>query len=184
MSNINGIDMPSLGGFVEAVKSDNEAAKVKFIARSKWVGGTKTEVMCNEFYSNGNVASREDRSFKLTIDEPPALGGSDSAPNPVEYLAAALCGCLTAAISTNSALFGNHLENIEVETSVDFNLLGILGMDRTVTNGATAIHYKVKIKGANKEASLKSKETIDKKSGIKNTLQLPLSITTEVEYED
>lgn len=45
------------------------------------------------------------RQFKLVIDEPPALGGSDLGANPVEYLLASYAGCinvvahLTASVS-------------------------------------------------------------------------------------
>ena len=179
----NGIDLENVNGYVEAVKADTGNAHVQFVARSEWVGGAATKVTCKEFYVNGAPGSRPERNFSFNIDEPAALGGQDSAPNPVEYLAGALCGCLTAGIATNSALFGNDLEKIEVEVAVDFDMRGILGLDRTVPNNAMKAHYKVKLKGASKEGTLKSKETLDRKSAIKNTLQLPLEITTEVEVE-
>ncbi len=184
MSFVNDVNLENVGNYVEAIKGDNGLAKVKFVARSKWTGGTNCEINMNEFYVNGQVGSPEGRSFSLNCSEPGALGGADNAPNPVELLASALCGCLNAAIVTNSALFGNQIEKLEIETTVDFDLMGIFGLDRNVTNGATGVHYKVKIKGANKVASLKSKETIDRKSGIKNTLLLPITVTTEVEIED
>ncbi len=60
---------------------------------------------------------------------------------------------------------------------------GILGMDRSVPLNPVKLHYKVKLKGANKESTLRSKETLDRKSAIRNTLQLPLEITTDVEVE-
>ncbi|MGI6239947.1 MAG: OsmC family protein [Christensenellales bacterium] len=34
------------------------------------------------------------RQFKIIIDEPESLGGSDKGPNPVEFVLAALSGCL------------------------------------------------------------------------------------------
>lgn len=34
------------------------------------------------------------RTFTMIIDEPPSLGGEDAGPNPVEYVLAALAGCL------------------------------------------------------------------------------------------
>ena len=179
----NGVDMDSVGSYVEAVKGDAQNANVQFTARSQWQGGTKTEVTCSEFHVNGQPGSREGRSFSFHVDEPAALGGADSAPNPVEYLAGALCGCLTAGIATNSAMFGNDLEKIEVEVTVDFDLRSVLGLDRNVPLNAGHIHYKVKLKGANAEATRRSKETLDRKSAIRNTLELPITITTDIEVE-
>ena len=34
------------------------------------------------------------RGFDLTVDEPEALGGTDQAPNPVEYILAGYAGCI------------------------------------------------------------------------------------------
>jgi len=34
------------------------------------------------------------RSFNMIVDEPPNLGGEDRGANPVEYVLAALAGCL------------------------------------------------------------------------------------------
>jgi uncharacterized OsmC-like protein len=36
----------------------------------------------------------EVRDFELAVDEPESLGGTDAGPNPVEYVLAALSGCL------------------------------------------------------------------------------------------
>jgi hypothetical protein len=72
-----------------------------------------------------------------------------------------------------------------VKVKVDFNLLGVLGMDRSISNGAQHLHYTVTLKGkAAKEALKKTKETLDGKSAILNTLKNPLSVTTEFIVEE
>lgn len=38
------------------------------------------------------------RDFALVIDEPPSFGGTDAGPNPVEFLLAALAGCMNVVI--------------------------------------------------------------------------------------
>ena len=38
------------------------------------------------------------RSFSFVIDEPGALGGTNEAPNPVEYLLGSLAGCLNIVL--------------------------------------------------------------------------------------
>ncbi len=181
----NGVDMPSVGSYVDAVKENNNNAKISFVAESNWKGGTKAEVNVKEFYADGSPASRPGRQFKFNVTEPSQLGGADDAPNPVELLAGALCGCLTAGIATNSAMFGTELEKLNVKVKVDFNLMGVLGLDRSVNNGAQGLHYTVTLKGkASKEALQRTKETLDRKSAILNTLRNPLNITTEFIVEE
>jgi uncharacterized OsmC-like protein len=188
MPNIkNGVNLDNIEALTGAIKNDPKVALVQFKAQSEWKGGTKSAVTVSELFSNGNNIRSEASKFHLMVDEPAVLGGSDEHPNPVEYLAAALCGCLTAGIATNAALFGTELEKINVEVLVNFDVHGVLGMDRTKPNGPLDLHYKVTLKGKNGasvEQLLKSKETLDKKSPIKNTIELPLRITTEVVIEE
>ncbi|OYR40829.1 osmotically inducible protein C [Halorubrum sp. Ib24] len=43
----------------------------------------------------GTRVRAETRHFEFVIDEPESLGGTDAAPNPVEYLLGSLGGCLS-----------------------------------------------------------------------------------------
>lgn len=183
----NGVILDNIENLVNACKENPDTAKVQFKASSKWRGGTQAEVTISEMFSNGSNIMGPERDFKVIVDEPAVLGGKDEYPNPVEYLASALCGCLTAGIATNAALFGTELEKIDVEVKVNFDIQGVLGIDRTKPSGPLDLQYKVTLKGKNgatKEQLLKSKETLDKKSPIKNTIELPLRVTTEVVVEE
>ncbi len=188
MENVrNGVMLDPINELVSSIQSDPNVAQVQFVAKSEWKGGTQAEVTISELYSNGQNIRGPEKGFKLTVDEPGVLGGKDEYPNPVEYLASALCGCLTAGIATNAALFETELEKINVEVQVNFDVRGVLGLDRSQPNGPLNLHYKVKLKGKNGvsvDQLTKSKETLDKKSPIKNTIQLPLHVTTEFEIED
>lgn len=182
----NGVDLASIGSLIEAITTSPALADVKFKARSEWRGGTLTEVTIDEVHANNANISSPERHFKLLVDEPPYLGGTDLAPNPVETMAAGLCGCLTAGIVTNSALFGTELEKVNVEVTVDFDVHGVLGLNKQSPNGAVGLHYKVTLKAkepGQTEKLTKSKETIDRKSPVRNTLELPLRITTEIVVE-
>jgi len=183
MSFHNEVDVGAIGEFVEAVKRNADAAKIKFRASSKWKGGTKGIVSVTEFLSNDTIASPAGRSFEINVDEPGVLGGSDSAPNPVEYLAAGLCGCITAGIATNAELFSIPLEKLEVDVDIDFDVLGLLAVDRSVPTGATGIRYAVRLKGkegVTREQLERCKSVIDKKSPVRNTLANAVPIQTEV----
>jgi uncharacterized OsmC-like protein len=183
----NGINLDNIQALVGAIEQDPKVANVQFRAKSEWIGGTKASVTVSELNSNGGNIRETGKKFNLIVDEPAVLGGTDEHPNPVEYLASALCGCLTAGIATNAALFGTDLEKIEVEVDVNFDIHGVLGMDRSKPNGPLDLNYKVRIKGkegVTREQLEKSKLTLDKKSPIKNTIELPLRVTTEFEIID
>ncbi len=60
--------------------------------------------------SRQTAALRSDariRSFELGVDEPPSLGGADTAPNPVEYALLALAACQVDACSASTDANGS-----------------------------------------------------------------------------
>ena len=183
---VNGVDLEPIGKFIEAVKAAPDTAHITFKASSSWAGGTRSNVTISEFLSNGGVASPTGRKFSLAVDEPHVLGGGDGAPNPVEYLAAGLCGCITAGIATNAEMFGIPLEKLEVSVDVDFDVIGLLAVDRSVPTGSTGIKYTVRLKGKDgvSRAQLeKCKSVIDGKSPVRNTLAGAIPMRTEVIIE-
>lgn len=182
----NGVQLDNIEQLVNLVKSDPRFAKVKFSAKSRWLGGTRSEVTISQLQAGGETISRPDRHFTLQVDEPPQLGGTDMAPGPVEYLAAGLCGCLTAGIATNAALFKTQLDKIEIEVEMDYDLSNVLAIDRSGPKNVTELRYTVRLGGpAAKEAQARAKHTIDGKSPVRNTLELPLNIVrTDVFVDD
>ena len=52
---------------------------------------------------NATKTTVKARNFSMVIDEPPSLGGKDEGANPVEFVLAALAGCLN--------VMGNVLAN-------------------------------------------------------------------------
>lgn len=186
MASVNGVSLEPIGCFIDVVKGDPDAAHITFRAFSRWTGGTKADVSVSEFLSNGSAASPTGRSFQLSVDEPGVLGGGDTAPNPVEYLAAGLCGCLTAGIATNAELFGVALEKLEVEVDMDFDVIGLLAVDRSVPTEASGISYTVRLKGKNgvtREQLERCKAVIDGKSPVRNTLAGLIPMRTKVVIE-
>lgn len=55
------------------------------------------------------------RGFTLVLDEPPDLGGTDQGPNPVEYLLAALAGCINVVGHMVAKELGFELRGLEVD---------------------------------------------------------------------
>src|SRR6266404_4582317 len=106
------------------------------------------------------------------------------APNPVEVLLSALAGCVTAGIATNAQMFGVPIDAIDIDLEADVDARGLLGHDKSVRNGATDIRYTVTIQSSAPEDQVRRcKETIDRKSPVRDTLANPVNIVSTLVYK-
>lgn len=182
----NGVNLEGVGQLVDAIKDDPSMGEVTFSARSQWAGGTKAEVTIDKLTAGGNNIAPPDRCHRLYMDEPPQVGGEDKYPNPVEYLAAAVCGCLTAGMATNGALFDTVFEKIDMSVDVHFDLGGVFGLNDAAPNGALEMTVNINAKGGegvSEEDIRKVWDVISRKSPLKQTLELPLKITSNLNIE-
>ena len=61
------------------------------------------------------------RNFKVIVDEPAGLGGTDHGPNPVEYLLAGYAGCLNVVAHLVAKEFGLEIKKLAIEVNGDIN---------------------------------------------------------------
>lgn len=104
-----------------------------FRASGEWTGGLRIDTKV--------------RDFSLSFDEPPSLGGRDSAPNPVEGLLAALIGCLgivTVVVAREKNL---PVEKISIEAEGDLDPRGFMGQYNLVRPGFLAVRFVVRVSG-------------------------------------
>ncbi|UWG48665.1 putative redox protein, regulator of disulfide bond formation [Halanaeroarchaeum sp. HSR-CO] len=69
------------------------------------------------------------RDFEFSVDEPEHLGGSNSGPNPVEYLLGALAGCLNVVGHTVADEMDMPVDDLEVDIEGDLDPAKFLGKD-------------------------------------------------------
>ena len=179
---VNGVDLSKIEDLFRAVKKTDALGDLKFSAKSVWKGGTKTEVTISPYYAGGHNLAPPGRTFTLIIDEPTELGGEDTAPNPMEYLAAAICGCITAGITTNAGFANATVSELEVNVEADVNIRGLLGIDQSPIN-CNKIDYTVRMTGPDGEALLKSKEYFDEWSAVVSTIKTAVPVTTSHEIK-
>ena len=180
----NDVNVDKLKETDAAIKQNAGLERVMIKAKSTWCGGTMTQVTLSEWYAGGNKMTPRPRRFTIMVDEPTDLGGADAAPFPPEVLLAALAGCVTNATATNAALFGVPLDGIDMELEAHLDARGFLGHDKSVRNGITDINYTITIKSPAPEDKVrKCKETIDRKSAIRDTLANPVNITSKFVYK-
>lgn len=67
------------------------------------------------------------RGFAVEVDEPPALGGSDRAPSPVEYALAALATCQEITYRLHADALGIPLRDVSVQLEGELDLRGFFG---------------------------------------------------------
>ncbi|MBL8381259.1 MAG: OsmC family protein [Burkholderiales bacterium] len=81
----------------------------------------------------------EVRDFVVDIDEPAALGGTDRAPNPVEYTLAALAACQEITYHMHAAAMGIPLNEVAVRLEGKLDLRGFFAVPPHPRPGFTEI---------------------------------------------
>jgi uncharacterized OsmC-like protein len=141
---VNDIDLAALGDVVEAIQADAAKAKVGFHVTTRWLGQTRSETSVEAITLGGE---RIDREFRITVDEPTQLLGTDRAPNPQELLMTAVNACMMVGYVAGASIRGVEIESLEIETKGELDLRGFLGLDDQVPAGYRQIDYDVRIKG-------------------------------------
>lgn len=121
----------ALGKTIQGLKENPESAKTVFEAQA--VLGENVKVHAGA------------RTFTFTVDEPPALGGDDSAPNPVEYVLASLGACQAIVYRALASLKGIHLESVTVNTKGHLDLNGFLGLDSSARPGFSKVEFETTV---------------------------------------
>ena len=67
------------------------------------------------------------RNFEIIVDEPEDLGGSNTAPNPVEYVLAAFAGCLNVMGHLIAGEMGFELRSLKIDIAGDLNPAKLFG---------------------------------------------------------
>ncbi|WP_265570250.1 OsmC family protein [Sphingomicrobium nitratireducens] len=140
----NGINVAGFNRLVERIRSDTARAKLCFKVNTRWTGQTRSETVIDHYEIGGE---KIDRRFKIVADEPRALMGQDSAPNPQELLMSALNSCILIGWVTSAALKGVTLETLFIETDAELDMRGFMGIDERVKPGCQSIHLTVTVAG-------------------------------------
>jgi uncharacterized OsmC-like protein len=134
----NGVNVEALLGAREALTSAPEAAKFQWRATTEWKNGTHSRTEIEKFYGLGADQQHRTR-YNFDIDHPEIFASEDNGATPVEYVLAALGGCLTAGIAAVAQNREIQLRKVSATIEGDMDVRGILGVDSDVRNGFTNI---------------------------------------------
>jgi uncharacterized OsmC-like protein len=151
----NGVDTEQLFGTLDAVAADPELATFRFRARNRWIGGAHNRSTIRDFYAAKQEDESRETAFVLDAGEPAILLGTDTGPNPAEYLLHALAACLTTSLVYVAAARGVHLTEVESTIEGEMDVRGALGLDDDYRNGFERIRISFTVKGDAPEEKLR-----------------------------
>ena len=125
------MDLSAYNDTRAAVAADPAVGVASFTTVTTWEEGKRTRTTA--------------RSFVVHSDEPTALGGGDTALDPMELVLAAVGTCVTAGWVTEAVQRGVEYRNLEVAVTGTYDLRGYLRLDRTVRPGFQSIEYAVRV---------------------------------------
>ena len=112
------------------------------------------------------------RNFTVAMDEPPSLGGTDKAMNPVEMLLCALGGCLVISSQAFSRECGVNLKNVSVELEGDLDPDGFLGKNPDIRAGLQDTRVKIHFDTDSPDENIeKLMQTIEKRCPVSDCLK-------------
>lgn len=120
--------------------------------------------------ADGMQVDTQSRSFKILLDEPAELGGTDQAMNPVEALLSALGGCQAIVAAAFAEANDIKFEDFYVNIEGDLDLDGFMGLS-DVRKGFSEIRYQMHFKSEESQEKLeKFAEFIEATCPVGDTL--------------
>ena len=179
---VNGVNVDQLVSTVNAIKANPNLAQFKFRASTEWVNGAQSRTRIKSFYGAGAEDDSRSQPFEVPGDEPPVLLGTNTAPNAVELVLAALASCLSVGFVYNAAAQGIKLEKLEFKMEGDLDLHAFLGLSDKVRPGYEGIRVSYRVKSSAPRQKLEELcEYVQKTSPVLDIIRkpVPVSITLE-----
>ena len=165
---LNDVDLDAVAQLTDTIRSDSEVGHTTWASTSSWKGGFRTESSSRSLPA-------------IPSDEPPALGGTDTASNPVEQLLGALGNCLAVGYAASATAAGIELDELRIEVEGDLDLHTFLGL-RPGHAGFSKIEATVHIRARDPEVDLGPiHDHVVSTSPVGHTLAHPVPV--EISYE-
>src|SRR6056297_1197843 len=131
--------------------------KAKFSVHAERENATKVKVTAGK--------------FTMIVDEPPNLGGTDDGANQVEYVLAALAGCLNVVGNMVAKEMGFELKSLSFDVEGELDPSGFMGKSKDVRPGYQEIVAKAHVESDADEQTLnKWLETIESRCPVSDNL--------------
>jgi len=124
------------------------------------------------------------RDFKVIIDEPESLGGTDVAPNPVEYMLASYAGCINVVSFLIAKELDFELRGLEIKVDGELNPNKLFGTSQEDRAGYKSLKVQL-IPDTDADISTLSKwlEIIESRCPVNDNLTNPTPVLVSVQKD-
>lgn len=117
----------------ERLDAEPERAVIRYRAEGGCAGGMRTEIRVGK--------------HEMVVDEPPSVGGTGTAPNPLETALGALLSCQVITYRLWAAKLGIPLDAVRIDVEGDLDMRSFFGLDDEVRAGFGAVRVLVHLDG-------------------------------------
>ena len=118
------------------------------------------------------------RGFSFNVDEPEQLGGTNTGPNPVEYVIGAYGGCLNVVGHMVAKEMGITLDSLGIHIEGDIDPSGFMGKNPDVRAGYKEVRVKLSVQSsASREQLEEWMNTMNKRCPVGDNLKNPTPVT-------
>lgn len=150
-----------------AVEADPANAAASVRAQANWQAPIGVDVRMGKHH--------------VTVDQPEALGGSDTGAGPVELALGALVACQVAIFRFHAAKKGLTIGDLRVTADGDLDVRGFLGFDDSVRPGFSSVRVKVEISGPETEEAYRELAAdVDRHCPVLDLFANPTPVETAV----
>ncbi len=177
----NGVDTEKLFVTLDLIRAQPELAKFQFRATNRWIDGAHNRSTIKDLYAAGGEDTTRSEAFEIDAGEPAILLGTDTGPNPAEYLLHALAACLTTSIVYVAAVRKVELTSVESTLTGDMDVRGALGVDEEPRNGFERIRVSFRVTGNASEEKLREVvERAQQRSAVYDIVTNGVPVAVEV----
>lgn len=112
---LNDVNIDAVASLAGKIQQEPDVAATTWNAQVTWKGGFRSEAKVRDFAA-------------VPSDEPGALGGTDTGPNPVEQVLAALGNCLAVGYAANATAAGITIRDLTIALEGRLDLHTFLGL--------------------------------------------------------
>ncbi len=167
---LNDVDIEAVGNLIQAVSADPATGATRWRSTVTWLGGFRSEARVRGF-------------DPIRSDEPTALGGTDTAPNPVEQILAALGNCLAVGYAANATARGIEIDELIIDISGNLDLHTFLGLRPGGHAGFDDIAVDVTLRSSATSGELAElHEHVLQSSPVGHTLRAAIPVETTITF--